>query len=68
MEVETLRQVFLLLDWIMELPPELATSFKEELYRFEESIEMPCLPSQSSRPFCQLLSRRTWILVFFVAA
>src|SRR5205085_12440260 len=35
------RQLFRLIDWIMELPPELPHGFREDIHRFEEEHHMP---------------------------
>jgi hypothetical protein len=38
---EQVRQLFRVLDWIMELPRELQQGFREEIYRYEEERHMP---------------------------
>jgi hypothetical protein len=42
---EAIRQLFRLIDWLIELPPELARSFGEEIYRFEQEQHMPYVTS-----------------------
>jgi hypothetical protein len=42
---EKVRQLFRLIDWMMELPPELEQSFRVEIYRFEEERRMPYVTS-----------------------
>ncbi len=39
------RQLFRLIDWIMDLPPELEEGFRAEMYRYEEEKKMPYLSS-----------------------
>ena len=38
---EEIRQLFRLIDWMMQLPEELEKQFKVELHRFEEERRMP---------------------------
>lgn len=42
---EQVRQLFLLLDWLLALPKELERAFRADLYRFEEERRMPYLSS-----------------------
>jgi hypothetical protein len=37
--------MFWLIDWMMDLPPDLQTGFRDELYRFEEERRMPYVTS-----------------------
>jgi hypothetical protein len=39
------RQLFRLIDWLMELPDELQGSFRQELHKFEEERHMPYVTS-----------------------
>jgi hypothetical protein len=39
------RQLFRLIDWLMELPAELQDGFRQELYKFEEERHMPYVTS-----------------------
>jgi hypothetical protein len=40
---EDIRQLWRLINWLLDLPPELQTRFGEELHRFEEERHMPYL-------------------------
>jgi flagellar biosynthesis/type III secretory pathway protein FliH len=42
---EEIRQLFRLIDWIMQLPEELEEQFKLEIHRFEEERRMPYVTS-----------------------
>jgi hypothetical protein len=42
---EDVRQLFRLIDWLLELPPELQQDFRQELYAFEEGRQMPYVTS-----------------------
>jgi hypothetical protein len=42
---EDIRQLFRLIDWMLELPNELEHEFKAELHRFEEEKQMPYITS-----------------------
>jgi hypothetical protein len=42
---EQVRQLFRLIDWLMDLPPELARQFADQLYHFEEERKMPYITS-----------------------
>lgn len=39
------RQLFRLIDWLMELPTELQDGFRQELHKFEEERHMPYITS-----------------------
>ena len=39
------RQLFRLIDWLMELPAELQEGFRRDLYEFEEERQMPYVTS-----------------------
>jgi hypothetical protein len=39
------RQLFRLIDWLMELPAELQDGFRQELHKFEEERHMPYITS-----------------------
>jgi hypothetical protein len=39
------RQLFRLIDWLMELPEELQEGFRQEVYEFEEERQMPYVTS-----------------------
>jgi hypothetical protein len=45
LRAEEVRQLFRLLDWMVQLPQELEQRFHEELYRFEEEKRMPYVTS-----------------------
>jgi len=38
---EEIRQLFRVIDWLLELPHELERQFQEEIHRFEEERPMP---------------------------
>jgi flagellar biosynthesis/type III secretory pathway protein FliH len=38
---EEIRQLFRVIDWLLELPRELERQFQEEIHRFEEERHMP---------------------------
>ena len=42
---EDVRQLFRLIDWLMDLPQELQEGFREELHRYEEEKTMPYVSS-----------------------
>lgn len=42
---ERVRQLFSLIDWMVELPEELQQRFREELHHFEEDRRMPYVTS-----------------------
>jgi hypothetical protein len=42
---DEIRQLFRLIDWMMTLPVELATNFRQEMYQFEEDRKMPYVTS-----------------------
>jgi hypothetical protein len=42
---EQIRQLFRLIDWMVQLPEELQRQFREELHRFEEGRRMPYVTS-----------------------
>jgi hypothetical protein len=44
-EAEDVRQLFRLIDWILDLPAELQERFREEIHRHEEDKRMPYLSS-----------------------
>jgi hypothetical protein len=44
-DAEDVRQLFRLIDWILDLPVELQERFREEIYRHEEDKRMPYLSS-----------------------
>jgi hypothetical protein len=39
------RQLFRIIDWLMDLPPELQDGFRKELHEFEEERRMPYVTS-----------------------
>jgi hypothetical protein len=39
------RQLFRIIDWLMDLPPELQDGFRKELHEFEEERHMPYVTS-----------------------
>jgi hypothetical protein len=45
LSAEEVRQLFRLLDWMLQLPAGLEEQFHEELYRFEEEKRMPYVTS-----------------------
>jgi hypothetical protein len=45
LSAEAVRQLFRLIDWMMQLPQELEDQFWEEIYRFEEEQRMPYVTS-----------------------
>jgi hypothetical protein len=45
LDADTVRQLFLLIDWMMDLPKELDMQFNEELHRYEEEKRMPYISS-----------------------
>ncbi len=46
---EDVRELFRLIDWIMDLPADLEDQFREEVYRYEEEQKMPYLSSLERR-------------------
>jgi hypothetical protein len=42
---EDVRQLFRLIDWIMDLPPELQRDFRERIFEWEEEQRMPYVTS-----------------------
>ncbi len=44
-KAEDVRQLFRLIDWLMDLPHELQEGFREELHRYEEEKRMPYVTS-----------------------
>lgn len=42
---EDVQQLFLLIDWILDLPEELQTQFREDIHQFEREQKMPYLSS-----------------------
>jgi hypothetical protein len=44
-QAEDVRQLFRVIDWLMDLPKELQEGFREELYRYEEEKTMPYVTS-----------------------
>ena len=42
---EAIRQLFRVIDWLLELPCELERQFQEEIHRFEEERHMPYVTS-----------------------
>jgi hypothetical protein len=42
---EDVRQLFRLIDWLMDLPKELQEGFREEMHRYEEDKSMPYVTS-----------------------
>jgi flagellar biosynthesis/type III secretory pathway protein FliH len=42
---EEIRQLFRIIDWLLELPRELEREFQEEIHRFEEERQMPYVTS-----------------------
>jgi len=46
---EGIRQLFRLIDWMMDLPPELEDEFEDQLHRFEEERQMPYITSVERR-------------------
>ena len=42
---EAIRQLFRVIDWLLELPRELERQFQEEIHRFEEERQMPYVTS-----------------------
>lgn len=42
---EEIRQLFRVIDWLLELPRELERQFQEEIHRFEEERQMPYVTS-----------------------
>jgi flagellar biosynthesis/type III secretory pathway protein FliH len=42
---EQVRQLYRLIDWMVQLPKELQEGFREEVYRFEEEARMPYVTS-----------------------
>ena len=41
LSAEEIRQLFRLIDWLMELPREFEEEFQEQIHRFEEERQMP---------------------------
>jgi len=44
-QAEEVRQLFRVIDWLIDLPEELQNQFKHEVYRYEEGRHMPYLSS-----------------------
>jgi len=44
-DAEDVRQLFRLIDWLMELPPALESAFRQELDAYEEGRRMPFVTS-----------------------
>src|SRR5205807_10553634 len=42
---DDVRQLFRLIDWLMELPAELQEAFRQQLHEFEEAKHMPYVTS-----------------------
>ncbi len=42
---EEVRQLFRVIDWLLDLPPELKQGFEDELYQWEEENRMPYITS-----------------------
>lgn len=42
---EDVRQLFLIIDWILELPQELQSKFRDEVYHYEQEQKMPYISS-----------------------
>ena len=45
LSAEEIRQLFRLIDWMMDLPREFAEEFQEQIHRFEEERQMPYVTS-----------------------
>ena len=45
LEAEAIRQLFRLIDWMMDLPQELEKQFHQEIHAFEEEMKMPYVTS-----------------------
>jgi hypothetical protein len=45
LSAEEIRQLFRLIDWLMDLPREFAKEFQEQIHRFEEERQMPYVTS-----------------------
>jgi hypothetical protein len=45
LDMEQMRQLLRLMDWMVQLPEELQQQFEEEMHRFEEEKRMPYLSS-----------------------
>jgi hypothetical protein len=45
LEAAAIRQLFGLIDWMMDLPPELANAFSDDIRQFEEGRKMPYINS-----------------------
>ena len=45
LNAEDIRQLFRIIDWLMELPPELERQFQDEIHQFEEERQMPYVTS-----------------------
>ncbi len=41
----TFRELFRLIDWIMDLPDDMQEAFRTDVFRFEEEKQMPYLSS-----------------------
>ncbi len=50
---EDIRQLFRLIDWIMDLPDELEAQFHEEMFHFEEEKKMPFITSVERHGFAE---------------
>ncbi len=48
---EYVRQLFRLIDWIMDLPDEFEEQFREDVYHFEEEKKMPFITSFERKGF-----------------
>ena len=45
LNAEDVRQLFFLIDWLVQLPEELEVQFQDEIYQFEEEQKMPYVSS-----------------------
>lgn len=45
LDAEQIRQLFRVIDWMLQLPEELEQLFKDEIYQFEEERRMPYVTS-----------------------
>jgi hypothetical protein len=57
---EDVRQLLRILDWIMDLPEELQSGFREEIHRYEEEKHMPYVTS-FERMAKKEGQRETWL-------
>jgi hypothetical protein len=49
LSADEVRQLFRLIDWMLQLPEDLQEQFKEEVFRFEEGRHMPYITSIERR-------------------